>query len=147
MSSTTPRVGGPGALTAAISNAMVGILHQHTGRGPTRARTTVGEDLIVCVLGATLTKGEESLVRNGKDDVVLTGRRAFQETMQAEAISTVQKLSGRRVIAFMSTNHIDPDLAVEVFILEPLARDGRAADGNGTVSGDGHDSHGRQVLG
>ena len=137
MSSTTQRLGGPGALTAAISNAMVGILHQHTGRGPTRARTTIGEDLIVCVLGATLTKGEESLVRHGKNDIVLTGRRAFQDTMEAEAISTVQKLSGRRVIAFMSTNHIDPDLAVEIFILEPLPRDGRAVDGNGSVPGPG----------
>src|SRR5947209_2866573 len=108
-----------GVISAAISNSMVGLLHRYTGRGPTRARTTIGENVIVCVMGATLTKGEQSLVQNGKAEVVLYSRRAFQDTIQGEAISAVQELSGRRVVAFMSNNHIDPDLAVEVFILEP----------------------------
>jgi len=107
-------------MTAAISNAMVGLLHRYTGRGPTSARTTIAENMIVCVLGATLTQGEQSLVRSGKHEVVLLSRRAFQETMKADAITAVQELSGRQVVAFMSNNHIDPDLAVEVFILESL---------------------------
>jgi uncharacterized protein YbcI len=72
-------------------------------------------------LAATLTRGEQSLVRNGKQDVVLAGRRAYQETMRRDAISAVQELSGRRVVAFMSSNHIDPDLAAEVFVLAPDA--------------------------
>ena len=74
-------------------------------------------------MGATLTKGEQTLVGDGKAEVVLHSRRAFQDTMQAEAISTVQELSGRKVVAFMSNNHIDPDLAVEVFVLEPAGSD------------------------
>jgi uncharacterized protein YbcI len=110
-------------MTAAISNSMVGLLHRYTGRGPTRARTTIGENIIVAVMGATLTKGEQSLVKDGKTEVVLHSRRAFQDTIQGEAISAVQDLSGRRVVAFMSNNHIDPDLAVEVFILEPARSD------------------------
>ncbi len=116
-------VAASGATTAAISNSMVGLLHRYTGRGPTRARTTVGERIIVCVMGATLTKGEQSLVQDGKAEVVLHGRRAFQDTIQGDAISAVQELSGRRVVAFMSNNHIEPDLAVEVFILEPVESD------------------------
>jgi uncharacterized protein YbcI len=130
-----------GVMTAAISNSMVSLLHRYTGRGPTRARTTIGEDVVVCVMGAALTKGEQSLVQDGKADVVLHGRRAFQGTIQGEAISAVQKLSGRRVVAFMSTNHIDPDLAVEVFILEPAVSersDTRRVDGHGA----NHDGHG-----
>lgn len=67
----------------------------------------------------TRRTGEQSLVEGGKAEVVLHTRRAFQDTIQAEAISAVQELSGRRVVAFMSNNHIDPDLAVEFFILEP----------------------------
>ncbi|MGB9183841.1 MAG: Na-translocating system protein MpsC family protein [Solirubrobacteraceae bacterium] len=151
MSSTTPQLGGQGSLTAAISNAMVGVMHRYTGRGPTRARTTVGDDIIVCVLGSTLTKGEESLVAHGKADVVLQARRAFQDTMEADAVAAVQRLSGRRVIAFMSTNHISPDLGVEIFVLEPLHRESSAdvqspaLDGHGPTS-DGHgpaaDGHG-----
>lgn len=111
---------GPGMLAAAISNVMVQLLHRYTGRGPVRARTTIGEDLIVCVMGATLTKAELSLVANGKHDVVLQGRRAFQDMIQADAEDLVYELTGRRVSAFMSTNHIEPDLAVEIFVLEPV---------------------------
>ena len=141
MPATNREVAGSGAMTAAISNSMVGLLHRYTGRGPTRARTTIGENIIVCVMGATLTKGEQTLALNGKADVVLHSRRAFQDTIQSEAISAVQELSGRRVVAFMSNNHIDPDLAVEVFILEP-AQD-QSVDGHGSVDGNGSmDGHG-----
>lgn len=136
MPSTNSELVGRGALTAAISNAMVGLLHRYTGRGPTRARTTIGADVIVCVMGATLTKGEQSLVQDGKHEVVLHSRRAFQDTMQAEAISAVQELTGRQVVAFMSNNHIDPDLAVEVFILEPAPID-PLEDGHRRIDGDG----------
>src|SRR5436305_3183238 len=110
-----------GVMTAAISNSMVSLLRRYTGRGPTRARTTIDQDIIVCVMGATLTKGEQSLVQDGKADVVLHSRRAFQDTIRADAIAAVQEVSGKRVVAFMSNNHIDPDLAVEVFVLEPAA--------------------------
>ena len=123
MPATNRQTAVSGVMTAAISNSMVGLLHRYTGRGPTRARTTVGEDVIVCVMGATLTKGEQSLVQGGKADVVLHSRRAFQDTIRREAITAVQELSGRHVVAFMSNNHIDPDLAVEVFILEPEPSD------------------------
>lgn len=133
MPSTNSDVAGRGALTAEISNAMVGLLHRYTGRGPTRARTTIGDDIIVCVLGATLTKGEQTLVLDGKDEVVLHSRRAFQGTMQVAAVNAIEQLTGRVVLAFMSNNHIDPDLAVEVFILRPKGGDG--PDGS---SGDGH---------
>jgi uncharacterized protein YbcI len=140
MPATNREVTADGPMTAAISNSMVKLLHHYTGRGPTRARTTIGEDIIVCVMGATLTKGEQSLVQDGKAEVVLHSRRAFQDTMQAQAISAVQELSGRRVSAFMSNNHIDPDLAVEVFILEPLRSDvleDQPVDAHGSVDGHG----------
>jgi uncharacterized protein YbcI len=123
MPATNRAVAANGAMTAAISNSMVGLLHRYTGRGPTRARTTIDENVIVCVMGATLTRGEQSLVQDGKAEVVLHSRRAFQDTIEGEAISAVEELSGRRVVAFMSNNHIDPDLAVEVFILEPAESD------------------------
>ncbi len=139
MSSTNPQVAARGALTAAISNAIVRLLHHYTGRGPTRARTTIGSDMIVCVMGATLTKGEQTLVRDGKADVVLHSRRAFQDTMQEAATAAVEEISGRRVMAFMSCNHIDPDLAVEVFVLEPEPSVDGDGDGNAAFDLDGRD--------
>lgn len=112
-----------GDVTAAISDAMAGLLSRVTGRGATSSRTTFGRDLIVCVMGDALTAGEKSLVENGRPDAVLSIRRAYQETIEQEAISVIEELSGRRVAAFMSTNHINPDLAVEVFVLRPADRE------------------------
>jgi len=50
-------------------------------------------------------------------------RREYQSAMREEMTGAVEEIVGRRVIGFMSDNHIDPDLAVEVFVLEPVARD------------------------
>jgi uncharacterized protein YbcI len=108
-------------MTAAISDAMVQLLHRYTGRGPTSSRTTVGTDLVVCVMGAALTRGERTLVSDGRLELVLSTRRAYQDSMRADAISAVETITGRRVLAFMSNNHVDPDLASELFVLEPLS--------------------------
>jgi uncharacterized protein YbcI len=109
-----------GPRAAAISNAMVQLLHEYTGRGPTRARTTIGDDLVVCVLADTLTKSERKLVDAGEQRIVLEERSAFQRLIREEAISAVESATGRTVKAFMSNNHIDPDVAVETFVLLPL---------------------------
>jgi uncharacterized protein YbcI len=106
-------------VTSAISDAMASLLSRHTGRGATSSWTTFSRDLIVCVMGDALTKGEKSLVQHGRPEAVLRIRSTYQETMAEEAISLVEEISGRRVAAFMSNNHIDPDLAVEIFILHP----------------------------
>jgi len=121
MSGTTEDTASHGALAASISNGMVGLLHRYTGRGPTKARTTISQNLVVCVMAATLTHGEQTLVEEGKEKTVLRGRRAFQEAMEDDAVNLVEDLLDRDVVAFMSNNHIDPDLAVEIFILGALA--------------------------
>jgi uncharacterized protein YbcI len=123
MPGTTDRHAGHGAMAAAISNGIVSLTHRYTGRGPVRARTTIDDNIIICVLGATLTKAEQQLVENGKENVVLRGRRAIQDTLQDDAIALVEELTDRDVVAFVSNNHIDPDLAVETFILAPIATD------------------------
>jgi uncharacterized protein YbcI len=106
-----------GALSSAISNATVRLLSEYTGRGPTKARTYITGDLITVVLQDTLTKGERGLVRNGEESLVLQSRKAYQQTMSADLISTVEEITGRRVLAFLSDNHIDPDYAIESFVL------------------------------
>ena len=106
---------------AAISNFVVRVVSDYTGRGPTRARTHISDNLVCVVLEDTLTKGERSLVRDGRADEVLDMRKAFQQTMRGELVRGIEEITGRRVIAFMSGNHMDPDMAMEAFI---LARDG-----------------------
>ena len=110
-----------GQLNAAISKALVRMLADTTGRGPTKARTTIDRDLIVVMLQNTLTAGERYLAGSDRAEQVLAMRRAYQEAMSADCISAIEQLAGRTVIAFMSANHIDPDLAAEIFVLEPQA--------------------------
>jgi uncharacterized protein YbcI len=104
---------------AAISNMVVRLMSEYTGRGPTKARAHLSTDLITVVLHDTLTKGERSLARDDRQDLVLTMRFAFQQTMREDLIAGIQDITGRTVAAFMSSNHIDPDMAIESFVLVP----------------------------
>jgi uncharacterized protein YbcI len=110
----------PNGPSAMISTATVQLLHEYTGRGPTKAKTILNEDLVTVLLADTLTKGERTLVEAGNSDRVLALRRDYQVAMREDLVAVVEKQLDRKVIAFMSENHIDPDLAVETFVLEPV---------------------------
>jgi uncharacterized protein YbcI len=112
-----------GRLALAISNAVVGELASTTGRGPTQAKTTLGDNAVFVVLQDTLTRGERTLVGAGESEAVLDLRRRWQRVMRDSCSKKIEGLMGRKVVGFMSDNHIDPDIAVEVFILEPLGAD------------------------
>jgi uncharacterized protein YbcI len=119
-----------GSLSAAISNAVVGLLHDYTGRGPTHARTTIGSETIVVTLRDSLTKAERTLASHGQELEVLAMRRAFQNTMRDDLIAAVERLTGRQVEAFLSDNLFQPDVAVEIFLMRRANGDG---DGDGRV--------------
>jgi uncharacterized protein YbcI len=108
-----------GPLAAEISRRMVRLISEYTGRGPTRARTYVHSNLIVCLLADTLTKGERTLAEHGAGVAVIDTRRTYQQLMRDEATAMVELLAGRKVIAFFSDHHIDPDMAIEAFVLAP----------------------------
>jgi uncharacterized protein YbcI len=112
-----------GLSTAArISNLVVQLMSSYTGRGPTKAWTSMDNDLVSVVLRDTLTKGERSLVADGRSQLVLDMRKAYQNTMGDDLVAGVEELTGRKVMAFLSDNHIEPDIAIESFVLEPLPR-------------------------
>lgn len=118
-----------GSRAAAISNAVVKLMSEHTGRGPTRARTYFNENLVTVLLQDTLTKGERNLVRSGRDELVLTTRHAFQMTMREDLSATIGEICGVEVIAFLSANSLDPDIAIESFVLAGPPRAAEAAAG------------------
>jgi uncharacterized protein YbcI len=107
-----------GSLQLSLSNAIVGCVREYTGRGPTRARTTIRDNVVLVMLEQTLTKGEQSLVAKGREETVLALRHEYQEAMREESSAKVAELTGRNVIAMMSTNHIAPDLAAEIYVLD-----------------------------
>jgi uncharacterized protein YbcI len=116
-----------GEAAQAISNALVRLLRDYTGRGPTQAYTTITDSHVIVVLRDALLKAERSLVKDGHGEAVIDMRRRFQRTMKGALVGAVEEHTGREVLAFLSDHHIDPDIAVEIFILKP--RVGNGADG------------------
>jgi uncharacterized protein YbcI len=125
-----------GPLAAAITTRVVRVFGDHTGRGPTRGRTFINENLVSCLLRDTLTKPERSLAAAGEVETVLEVRRRFQATMRVDLVAAVEDLTGREVAVFMSENHVDPDVALETFVLEPVAGDKDAFHPRGNDAGE-----------
>jgi uncharacterized protein YbcI len=108
----------PGSTAATISNGMVRLLAEYTGRGPTQAKTTITDNTVMVLFGDTLTKGEQRLAAYGEHEHVMHTRRKIQMMMRDDAVVLVETTLERKVVAFMSAHHVDPDMAVEVFVLQ-----------------------------
>jgi uncharacterized protein YbcI len=102
-----------------ISRAMVALFKESTGRGPTRAQTYIEDGLVVTVMYDTMTKAEKTLKDEHREDTVRSLRRIFQGTFRDDAIEIVERLTGRKVLAFLSDHAVDPDYAIEAFVLDP----------------------------
>jgi uncharacterized protein YbcI len=108
-----------GPLSGQISRDTVQILRKYSGRGPTKAKTAIGGDVVTVVVADALTPAEQTVAEGGEAEVVLAQRHALQRAMRNELTAMVERHTKRKVIAFMSDNHIDPDYGAEVFVLEP----------------------------
>jgi len=95
------------------------MIREHFGKGPTQARTIWHDDVVVAVLRGGFTTAEQTLYRAGKGDIVEEGRRAMQDVFEREMKACVERHTGRRVEAFLSANHHEPDVSVEIFMLSP----------------------------
>jgi uncharacterized protein YbcI len=107
-----------GELLAAISTKVVRLLREHYGRGPMKAKTYVLDDLIVCVLRDGHTTIEQTMMESGEPERVLEMRRDFQRVMGAQYKGIIEDLTGRKVVAFLSQTHVDPDITLEVFFVD-----------------------------
>ena len=123
-----------GEMAATISRQGVQILREYTGRGPTKAKTVINHEMVAIILADTLTKGEQRLVELGQKEHVRETRRRYQFAMEDELVALVENVTGRKVIAFLSDNHFDPDIAIESFVLEP--EDAGAGDGDALADND-----------
>ncbi|HXW58847.1 MAG TPA: Na-translocating system protein MpsC family protein [Solirubrobacteraceae bacterium] len=107
-----------GELNAAITSALVGIQTEYLGRGPKTASTSHHGNVLVTLMHDVLTPAEKSLTRHEHIDAVSNIRHLFQGTMEADFRAAVERLTGRKVVAFISGNQLEPDIAAELFILD-----------------------------
>jgi len=119
----TPAAGGAplagGHLLAAISTRIVGILREHYGRGPMKAKTYALDDIIVVVMrGSGFTALEQTIMDSGEPDRVVAMREDFQRVMAKLYRETIEELTGRTVLAFLSQAHVEPDITMEIFFVD-----------------------------
>jgi uncharacterized protein YbcI len=107
-----------GRLMAEITNRIVAFMREHYGRGPIKAKTYVLDNLIVCVLSDGFTAIEKTMVEGGEPERVLDMRRDFQRMMKARYSEMIEQQTGRKVLAFLSQTHVDPDLTIEMFLVD-----------------------------
>jgi uncharacterized protein YbcI len=106
------------ALLEGVTEAMVALHQRYHHRAPVTAKTQLlGDDLLACVMGGVYTDVEKTMIELQRGTIVQETRSAFQQAMQHKFIDAVQRLSGRRVVAFISNQHVGPDLEIELFML------------------------------
>lgn len=117
-----------GRLLSAISTGFVQLLREHYGRGPLKAKTYALDDILVCVMrGSGFTPLEKTMMDSGDGDRIVAMREQFQEMMAKRYKSMIEELTQRKVLAFLSQAHIEPDITIEMFFID------RPLDGFGAV--------------
>src|SRR3954463_794454 len=104
-----------GEVRAMISSEIVRLQAEYYGKGPTKAKTYIVDDLVVVVLEESFTRAEKTLVDRGERDAIQQIRRRFQQQMSDDFTSIVEQATGRKVRAFLSETEIDQDISVELF--------------------------------
>jgi len=108
-----------GKLLAAISNSIVSIVREHYGRGPMKAKTYAIDDLVVVVMrGSGFTPLEQTIMDDDGADRVVAMRHDFQRVMADRYRETIERLTGRKVTAFLSQAHVEPDITIEIFFVD-----------------------------
>lgn len=120
----TPR----GEVLASISTGLVQLHSRYYGKGPTKAKTYLVNDTVICLLKGGFTRVERTLIDEGEGAAVHNMRRSFQKAMEGQFREIVEGATDRTVIAYMSQVHEDPDMALELFVLEPRAEGAEPAD-------------------
>ena len=106
-----------GEMRAMISKEIVRLQAEYYGKGPTKAKTYIVEDLVVVVLEESFTRAEKTLADRGERDAIEQIRRRFQQQMADSFTSIVEQATGRKVRTFLSETNIDDDVSVEMFLL------------------------------
>jgi uncharacterized protein YbcI len=115
---TTPR--DRGELLAEISRSLVLLHKEGYGKGPTKARTYMSGDLVVCLLEGGFIAGERTLRDAGRGEAVEDQRGALQDVLRHRFTETIEELTGRKVLTFISGVDLETETSAEVFVLEEI---------------------------
>jgi uncharacterized protein YbcI len=106
-----------GEVRSLISREMTRLHAEYYGRGPTRVKTYITEDLVAVALEETFTRAEKTLVERGEMEAIQNIRRRFQQQMKEDFTAIVEQATGRKVRAFLSETNLEVDVSMEIFLL------------------------------
>jgi uncharacterized protein YbcI len=108
-----------GALNAALANEIGKLVADFTGRGATKSRAFIHQDVVVCLLEDGATRAERTLVAAGRSELVRRQRDALQRAMEPQLVAAVERLTSRGVRTFFSGIDTEGTSSIEAFTLEP----------------------------
>jgi uncharacterized protein YbcI len=111
--------GRSGEVLAEISRSLVALYKEAYGKGPTKARTYISGDLVVCLLEGGFQRAEKTLRDAGRGDAVSDQREALQDVLRKRFVEIVEEQTGRKVNTFISGVDLESEMNAEVFVLEP----------------------------
>jgi uncharacterized protein YbcI len=117
-----------GRQASAVGTAITRLHREHYGRGATVTRTVFQRNYVIAFLEDIYTTVEKTLLKDGRHEDVKRTRQLFQMAMEPDFIAEVEKITGRKVMQFMSQVSFDPDMAAEIFVLEPQGDEATAKD-------------------
>jgi uncharacterized protein YbcI len=107
-----------GEMRATLSNALVALMKEYYGKGPTAAKSFIEDEYVFTVLEGGLTRNEETLLANGQDELVRSYRLSFQQAVRDRFMSAVAEITGRQVLDYHSQIVFDPPRSFELFVLD-----------------------------
>ena len=117
-------------LLARISDEMVRAKKEFFGRGPTKAKSYVLDDMLVVVMRGGMTTAEKTMLDFGHRDQVRQFRQLFENAMAERLTKTMEKLTGQRIVNYQSQILFNPDIVVELFVFDTnIEEEGGLAEG------------------
>jgi len=109
----------PGAASGRIATRLVGLHKQYRGRGPETVDVQCFENMVTVVMRDDYSRLERHLSASGHGQSVDDQRSVYETLMKPLLIEATEQELGRTVDAFLSVSHHDPDMTVEIFMLQP----------------------------
>ncbi|HVL96933.1 MAG TPA: Na-translocating system protein MpsC family protein [Solirubrobacteraceae bacterium] len=107
-----------GEIRAALSNALVALIKERWGKGPTAAKSFLNDEYVLTVLEGGLMRNEETMLAAGLHDTIRIFRLQFQQAIRDDMCSTVERITGRKVLDYHSQVVFEPVRAFELFVLD-----------------------------
>jgi uncharacterized protein YbcI len=106
------------SLGAEISNAVVRAHRRYFGKGPTKAKTYIEDNVCLCVLQKAATTVEQTLAAGGHAEEARRARVEAIHTAECSLRGELEQLTQQKVKAFVGGYNPEHDITTLVVVLD-----------------------------